>query len=92
MQAAKKKDARALIAMLEQRQAAQISQSVTPSAEEMALRWIDARDPALLDFLREAEVLPELLDETTTATAAVRARLVALGWAPPPEAGEAVSP
>lgn len=89
LQAAKKKDARAIIAMLEQRQATLISQSVTPSAEELAQRWIDARDPALIDFLREAEVLPLLLDETSVANADVRARLIALGWKPPPEAGEA---
>jgi hypothetical protein len=91
LRAAKKKDARALIAMLEQRQATQISQAVTPSAEELAQRWIDARDPALIDFLRDAEVLPLLLDEVTVANADVRARLIALGWTPPTEAGEAVA-
>jgi hypothetical protein len=85
MKAAKGRDSRSIIAMLDQRREALISETVTPSAEELAQRWIDARDPALIDFLREAEVLPTLLDEVTVAQEDVRARLIALGWTPPAE-------
>jgi hypothetical protein len=91
MKAAKGRDSRSIIAMLDQRREALISETVTPSAEELAQRWIDARDPALIDFLREAEVLPTLLDEVTVAQDDVRARLIALGWSPPVEASEAVT-